>query len=153
MDAFRGMLRQNLIKNCEVTDKDIAITDAVFGPDVPTLKGKSTRPKPRKVVGKEIDIPEEFVSTNKDIELAIDIIFINNEPILTTIDRSLMFKACMPLKSREDENILQGLDTILCRYNQGGYTVVRIHADGEFKSLLLQIEDDLDISVNIANPD
>ena len=32
-----------------------------FGPDVPTLKGKSTRPRPQKVVDQEIEIPKEFV--------------------------------------------------------------------------------------------
>ena len=33
----------------------------VFGPDVPTLKGKSTRPWPRKMVDREIKIPKEFL--------------------------------------------------------------------------------------------
>ena len=58
------MLRQNLITNCEVTHKDIALADAVFGPDVPTLKGKSTRPAPQQAIDKEIDIPAEFVPKN-----------------------------------------------------------------------------------------
>ena len=48
--AFKNLLRRNIIKNCEVMEKDIKLTDEVFGADVPTLKGKSTRSKPRKVV-------------------------------------------------------------------------------------------------------
>ena len=51
------------------------------------------------------------------------------------------------------EDIYSGLDEILRHYNKGGYTITKIHADGEFESLLLRIKDDLDIDVNIANPD
>ena len=150
--AFKSLLRKNLIRNCEVMEKDIELTDEVFGPDVPTLKGKITRPKPRKVVDEEIEIPDAFVARNKNLELAIDIMFINKETILTTIDRSIMFKACVPLHSREDEDIFRGLDEILRHYNKGGYEITKIHADGEFESLLLRIKDDLDIEVNVVNP-
>ena len=134
-------------------EKYIELTDEVFGPDVPTLKGKRMRPKPRKVVDEEIEIPDKFVAINKNLELAIDIMFINKETILTTIDRSIMFKACVPLPLREYEGIFRGLDEIIRHYNKGGYTITKIHADGEFESLFLRIKDDLDIEVNVANPD
>ena len=49
-----------------------------------------------------------------------------------------MFKACIPLSSREDEEIYKGLDVVLRHYNKGGYTVTN---------------DELDIDVNIANPE
>ena len=62
---FKSLLRQNLIKNYEVTQKDIELVDKVFGPDFPTLKLKSTRPKPKKVVDEEVEIPEEFIQQTK----------------------------------------------------------------------------------------
>ena len=105
------------------------------------------------MVDEEIEIPDEFVARNKNIELAIDIMFINKETILTTIDRSITFKACVPLPSREDEDIFRGLDEILRHYNKGGYTITKIHADGEIESLLLRIKDDLDIEINVVNTD
>ena len=151
--AFKNLLRQNIIRNCDVVEKDIALTKTIFGPNVATLKGKSTRPKPRKVVDEEIEIPDEFVSKERNIELAINIIFINKETLLTTINRSIMFKACVPLPSREDDDIYAGLDEVLRHYNKAGYTITTIHADGEFESLMLRIEDELDVVTNIANPD
>ena len=111
--AFKSMLRQNLIKNFDVTEKDIILTDNILGRDVLTRKGKSTRPKPRGVVDKEAEIPEEFFSKNRDLELAMDIMYINSENILTTVDRYIMFKACVPLSSREDDEIYKGLDVVL----------------------------------------
>ena len=151
--AFKSLLRQNLIKNCDVTEKDITLTENIFGTDVPTLKGKSTRPKPRTVVDEEIEIPKEFISKNKNLELVMDIVFINSETLLTTVDRSILFKACIPLPSREDEEIYKGLDIVLRHYDKGGYVITKIHADGEFESLLLRIKDNMNIDVNIENPD
>ena len=57
------------------------------------------------------------------------------------------------MASREDEEIFRGLDKVLCHYNKGSYVIKKIHADGEFKILLLKIKDDLDIDVNVVNPD
>lgn len=62
--AFNILLRQNLMKNCEVTEKGIELTYKVFGQDVPTLKGRSNWPKLRQVVGKEIKKPDKFVARN-----------------------------------------------------------------------------------------
>ena len=139
--ALKNLPRQNIIRNCDVAEKDIALTKKIFGPDVATLKGKSTRQKPRKVVDKEIEIPDEFVSKERNIELSIDIIFINKETLIMTIDRSIMFKACVPLPSQEDDDVYAGLDEVLHHYNKAGYTITKIHADGEFESLMLRIED------------
>lgn len=83
----------------------------------------------------------------------MDIIYINSETILDTVYRSIIFKACVPLPSRYDEEIYRGSDLVLCLHHKGGYTVKKTHADGEFESLLFKIREELDIDVNIANPD
>jgi len=36
----KAMIRMNLIRNNAVTTQDINLADRIFGPDVPTLKGK-----------------------------------------------------------------------------------------------------------------
>ena len=63
-----------------------------------------------------------------------------------------MFKACVPLSSQEDGDIYVGLDEVLKYYNKAGCTITKINADGEFESLMLRIEDELDVEKNIANP-
>ena len=147
------MLRQNLIKNCDVTEKYITLTENMFWRDVPTLKGKSTRTKPRGVVDEEVEIPEEFVSKNRDLELVMDIVYKKSEAILTTVERSVMFKDCIPLSSWDDDEIYKGSAVVLWHYHKGKYTTKKIHADGEFEILLLRIKDELDIEVNITNPE
>ena len=50
-------------------EKDILLAHRMFGKDVPTLKGRSTRPKPNVVVDAEIELPEEFLEKmTKDLE-------------------------------------------------------------------------------------
>ena len=44
------MIRQNIIQNFSVTVEDIEIAEKIFGPDVSTLKVKTTRQRPKVVV-------------------------------------------------------------------------------------------------------
>jgi hypothetical protein len=47
----------NMIKNNPVTTADVELAEKIFGPDIATLKGKTTRRKPVPVVEDYIDIP------------------------------------------------------------------------------------------------
>src|SRR5210317_2332452 len=42
---FKHILRQNIIKNCPVTMEDVNIAEQIYGPDIATMKGKTTRKK------------------------------------------------------------------------------------------------------------
>ena len=45
IENLKHILRQRIITNCPVTIEDVNIAADICGPDVGTLKGKSTRPK------------------------------------------------------------------------------------------------------------
>ena len=45
IENFKKMLRANFIANCPVTPQDVDIAEKIFGPDLSTLKGKTTRRK------------------------------------------------------------------------------------------------------------
>ena len=42
---LKSFLRQNIMRNCPVTTEDVILAERIFGKDIPTLKGKSTRSK------------------------------------------------------------------------------------------------------------
>jgi hypothetical protein len=43
VESFKHAIRANLIKNCPVTPQDATNAKRIFGPDVGTIKGKTTR--------------------------------------------------------------------------------------------------------------
>jgi hypothetical protein len=40
---FNNMVRSNMIKNCPVTSKSVSAANKIFGPDIASIKGKTTR--------------------------------------------------------------------------------------------------------------
>ena len=51
-----------------------------------------------------------------------------------------------------DENFYKVLDSVTHISNKKGYKINKILHDGEFRSLMVRIEDDLNIHTNYANP-
>jgi hypothetical protein len=129
---FKHILRQNLIKNCPITIDDIVNAERIFGPDIGTLKGKSTRKVPVAVRTDEIDIPQELKDMHKDLTLCIDIMFVNGMPMLTSIDRSIRFRAVIALDNRSASAIFDGINSIYRIYKKSGFGIKWIHCDQEF---------------------
>ena len=90
MENFKALLRMNAIHNCPVTVEDVKIAERIFGPDMPSLKGKSTRRKPKPVRKDLVEIPNEITEKHHDIDLCMDTMFRNECGMLTTIKRSVM---------------------------------------------------------------
>ena len=49
MENFKKMIQANMIRNNPITVEDVNIAEKIFGPDVSSLKGKSTRTKTKVV--------------------------------------------------------------------------------------------------------
>jgi hypothetical protein len=77
MNNFNSLLRMNVIQNCPVTVEDVNISEKIFGPDMSTLKGKSTRRKPKPVRSDLIEIPKDIIAKHHDIDLCMDAMDVN----------------------------------------------------------------------------
>jgi len=151
VDNFKNLLRMNVIKNCPVTLEDIKTAEAIFGPAMSTLKGKTTRKKLKPIQRDEIKLPSEIKAINKQLELCIHIMYINGIPMLTTIDKTIKFCGLVPQNSKSHEEYYEALDQVLRFYNKSGYFIKTIFCDGEFKSLMEKVADELDIDMNYTN--
>ena len=60
MEAFKAMVKGNIIKNCPVTATDVDIGEKIYGPVISTLKGKTTQQILKAMVADEIMIPPEL---------------------------------------------------------------------------------------------
>jgi hypothetical protein len=86
-------IHMNLIRDNPVTTKDVDLAEHIFGPDVGTVKGKTTRRKPLPVIDNHIKIPDELISIHADITLAIDGLTINSLKFLSTISRDIYYRS------------------------------------------------------------
>ena len=119
----------NAIRNCPVTVEDVTLAENIFGQDISTLQGKSTRTNPEVIVSDEIEVPEEIYTNNRSVEPCIDIMFVNKMPMLTSIDMTVQFRALIPLKDHTIEEIHRGVSIITRKYNKAGFIVRMIHFD------------------------
>ena len=69
MKLLKTMIRQNIIHNSPVTVEDTEIEEKIFGPDLSTLKERTTRQRPKFVVDNFIEIPRELIKNNQELIL------------------------------------------------------------------------------------
>lgn len=75
---FKWVLRTNGIKDCPVSLRNAKIAQKIWGPNIATLKGKTTRIAAEAVkIESLIPIPKEMIAMHKDVALDIDIFFVN----------------------------------------------------------------------------
>jgi hypothetical protein len=78
--AFIAIVKNNLLPNCPITRRDIAMAEDIFGPDVGSLKGKTVRGAAIPVNDRMIDIPALIMTHHKNLILGGDIMFVNKIP-------------------------------------------------------------------------
>ena len=148
MENFKHYLCQNIIQNCPVTNDDINREQRIFQHEIGHLKGSTTRKTPKAICEERIEIPCELIHQQDNFCLYIDMFSINGMSMLTSIDLSIQDRALVCLDNREADSLYNGIDIVLCSYNRAGYFIKKIYCDREFKPLMNDIEDDIDIEIN-----
>jgi hypothetical protein len=132
---FKHMVSSNMITNCPVTSKDVANANTIFGPDLATLKGKTVRITPPPVATDYVQIPNEIMSLNHNVTLAIDIMFVNGLPFLVSISRKIKFTTVEYLIGRKQHHLVNSIKKIVNLYKQRGFTIETALMDREFECL------------------
>ena len=148
---LKNILKMNSIANCPITLDDVDITEKIYGPDVASLKGKTTRRKPAPVVNDQVQIPQELVDKHKDIVLCMDVIFVNQIPFLVTISKNLKYRTATLLSARTTESYHKALDDVCNKYNSADFQITRVECDQEFKPILNPIKMAMGIQANYAS--
>ena len=135
----KTMLDMNYIKNCPVISKDTTIAQDIFGQDRDNLKGKSRKLPPKPVVINKIDLPSEF-NNIQDLELFIDIMFVNGMAFMTCIDDPNWYRATCYLPNCKAEELYKGLGHMTRFYNGARHTIKMIHIDNKFKPITDEVK-------------
>ena len=133
------------MKNNPVTLKDVKVADEIFGRQPSIIKGRNKRKMPQRVVEDFLDIPNEIVVRNQDLVLCVDCLHINSCLFLTSIDRTIKFRTCVPIYHKTIKEYKRALQQIIKKYNVAGFRVSKLHADNEFKPLMEPLEGELNL--------
>jgi hypothetical protein len=88
---FIDIVNSNQLKNCPITKADIMAAEHIFGPDVGSLKGKTTRRQPPVIRQVVEHLPDNIMPRYRDVTLCVDVMFVNRIPMLVTISRNIQF--------------------------------------------------------------
>jgi hypothetical protein len=132
---YKGMVSHNLIPNCPVTSSDITNAKAIFGPDLPSIRGKTVRWTPTPVVADYVVVPRELVQANKRMTLAADVFFVDGTAFLLTVSRRIKFVSAEHLPTRTAVSLSKHMKRALDVYGRAGFIVRNILMDGEFEKL------------------
>jgi len=126
---------RNLIPNCPVTSADITNARAIFGPDLPSVRGKTVRRTPAPVVADYVGVPRDLVNANKSMTLAADVFFVDGTAFLMTVSRRIKFVTAEHLPTRTAVSLSKHMTRVLDVYRWAGFIVRNILMDGEFEKL------------------
>ena len=134
LNDFKSIIKMNAIKDCPITLEDSDIAERIFGKNIASLKGKTTRKKPIPVIKDYVDILTELKQLHKDVELCVDIIYIHNIVFLVTVSRKIKYVTIDPIPTRKKSDVIVTFDNVFRIYNQGNFQIKIIHADPESKT-------------------
>jgi hypothetical protein len=132
---FLGMVRLNMIANCDVTESAIKNAHTIFGPNLAGVRGRMVRIAPESVRVDHIQIPRVILDRHRIVTLTVDCMFVNGVPFLVSASRGLNLLTAEHTPSRTAKNLAKGIRRIMDLYACGGFQVGTILMDKEFESL------------------
>jgi hypothetical protein len=149
---MKAIIQMNAIRNNPVTTEDVNIAEKIFGPDVATLKGKTTHRAPIPVIEDCIEIPRELITAQYSVTLCLDGMKVNDFSFLTTISKNLMYQTARYIQRPLTSIYRKCLQQVLRIYTLGGLLVTTIRCDNEFCPLMDPLALKFGIQVNYASP-
>ena len=132
---FIRILKTSSLPNCPVTPRDVLIANELFGPNVGSLKGKTTRRAPPIV-----DLPMSVDLTTilkhyGEVTLCVEFLYVNKVPLLVTLSQNIKFGTMEAVADRKEATILKCIKGVVTLYRKAGFKVTTALMDGEFVPL------------------
>lgn len=111
------------------------IAEAIFGPDVGSLKGKTVHRPPEPVQMQLNDLPIDIMNQYRDVTLCGDVMFVNKIPFFVTISRHIHFGTVEMIANRQPDTIFKSIKAVVNIYRQRGFNISHNLLDGDFEPL------------------
>ena len=151
-DTCKKIVRQRLVRDLDLIGEDFDNARKIFGPErMGDLKGKGTRRRPPLALEDSIEIPKELIANHSNIILCIDVMYLFGLPMFTGVDLTVRNRGLVPVDNRTADQLYGALDVMLRHYNKAGFQIKSIHCDGEFKPLMDEVADTLEVDMNYTS--
>jgi len=127
---FLGMVRANMLNNCNVTETAVKNANTIFGPELAGVMGRTVRRAPDPVRIEYVQIPATILERHRIVTLTVDCMFVNGVPFLVSASRGLNLITAEHTPSRTKKNLAAGIT-----YARGGFQVGTVLMDNEFECL------------------
>jgi hypothetical protein len=144
---FMSIITNNQLRNCPITKADIMAAEHIFGPDVGSLKGKTVRRRPHRVRQVIEPLPPDIMSRYQNVTLCVDVMFVNEIPLLVTLSRNIRFGTVEAIPNRSSANLLKGIESVISIYRRAGFRVTMAMMGGEFQKLRGDLAD-MEVKLN-----
>ena len=106
----------------------------ILGPNLESLKGKTTRTKLSKVIKNKCnELPMGTFEEHSNVTLAVDIMYINQIPCVMTMSWAIHFRMAELIKNEKILTIMVALKQVIESYEARGFKIQHILEDGQFK--------------------
>ena len=124
---FYWMVAKNYIKDCPVNAKDISRAIEIWGPDLGTIKGKTTRETAKHVP----EVETVGIFEDKTVVICADLCKIMGLEFLVTVSRKLCLTVVVYLENRGISEVRSALMHNRAIYGKFGISIKAIYCDGE----------------------
>lgn len=149
---MRQILSKKKLLNFEVAEDDVRNALNIYGPDLGSLKGKTTRRSEPHVKLKTRPIPPEIMKCHREVVACFDVMFVNSIALAVSISRMLKFGTAEALKNRKTETLMKSINRIQASYVRRGFLVKQVAVDNEFATLEESLSN-AGIELNIVSRD
>jgi hypothetical protein len=143
------------LTNCPITQQDAINAHAIFGRDIGSIKGKTTRRQLKGILRavNNHNIPKSIMEHYRDLTLCIDIMFVNKIPFFMSISRNIRFITGEVLNNRKQPTLTKALQRIHGIYSKCAFRITFILGDSEFECTGGAIATGLHSELNICGED
>ena len=114
----------------------------LYGPDLGSLKEKTTRRKPPRVETSHVT-PPLIEEHHKNVTLGMDVMHVNGMMLLVTTSRNIKFSTIDAIPNKDERTLLQSISKTVSIFQGGGLRPRFLHADAAF------VKDELKVSLGM----